>query len=78
MPLADPWVLWVFGRVGQGYGDKPSLEGVEGGSVDGGETSEEVPAAYPGEALDLSLGASMIIYTRTNLIIGCVIPEGDG
>jgi hypothetical protein len=36
--LADPRVLWVFGGVGQGYGDKPSLGGPEGHSVDASES----------------------------------------
>jgi hypothetical protein len=47
--LADLRILWAFVGVGQGYRDEPSLEGPEGGSVDACETSEEVPAARPGE-----------------------------
>ena len=51
MPLADVGILWVFVRVGQRHEDHPPFEGPEGVSVDACETSEEVPAACPREAL---------------------------
>jgi hypothetical protein len=57
--LADLGVLWIFVGVGQGYRDEPSLESSESASVDACKTSEEVPAACPGEALYLTLIPSL-------------------
>ena len=38
--LADLGVLWIFVGIGQGYRDEPSLEGLEGASVDASQTEQ--------------------------------------
>ena len=57
--LTDLGIVRIDVRVSQGYGNKPTLERPEGGSVDASETSQEIPAAYPGESLDPSPDATM-------------------
>ena len=63
--LADLRVLWVFVGVGQGYRDEPSLEGLECGSIDACQTSEEMPTAFPGEAPYSICGTSTTTPTGT-------------
>ncbi len=63
--LAEIGVLWIFVGVGQGYRDEPSLEGPEGAAVDASETSQEISAAWPGEAPYPSPDSSSMIRMRS-------------
>ena len=74
--LADLRVLWIFVGVGQGYGDEPSLEVLECGSIDACKTSEEVPAAFPGEAPYPISYASTTTPTGTEPVTSLGILEG--
>ena len=68
VPLAEFGILWKFVGVGQGHRDEPSLEGLECGSIDASQASEEVPAAFPGEAPYLLSKASTTTPTGTELV----------
>ncbi len=74
--LTDLGICWVFVGVGQSYGDEPSLEGLECGSIDARQTPEEVPAAFPGETPYPVSDASTTTPTGTEPVTGLGIPEG--
>lgn len=46
-------------RIGQGYGEDPTLVSPEGGAVDASHTTQEIPATGPGESPDLSPDTSI-------------------
>ena len=64
-------------RIGKRYGDKPPLGGPQGPTVDACKMSKEVPAAFPGEPIHLSLRTTTMSYLGTYMISGSVILEGD-
>jgi hypothetical protein len=74
--LAEFRVLWIFVGVGQGYRDEPSVEGLECGSIDACKTSEEVCAAFPGEAPYPISDASTTTPTGTEAVTSLGILEG--
>src|SRR5215217_7603126 len=73
--LAELRVLWIFVGVGQGYGDEPSLEGLECGSIDASQTFEEVPAACLGETPYPIFAASSETPMRTEPVTSLGILE---
>jgi hypothetical protein len=75
--LADLSVLWIFVGVGQGYRDEPSLEVLEGASVDASQTEQEIPSACPGEAPYPVSGTSTVTLRRTELILSNGLLEGE-
>jgi hypothetical protein len=74
--LAEFRVLWIFVGVGQGFRDEPSVEGLECGSIDACKTSEEVCAAFPGEAPYPISDASTTTPTGTEAVTSLGILEG--
>jgi hypothetical protein len=76
VPLAEFGFLWPFMRVGQGYRDEPPLGRPEGASVDARQTSEEICAAFPGEAPYSISDAPTTTLTRTEPITCLGILEG--
>ncbi len=77
MTLADLGIFRVFVGIGKGYGDKPPLESSEGSAVDACKMSQEVPAAFPGEPIHLSLRTTTMTCTGIVLPPGLVIFNGD-
>jgi hypothetical protein len=75
--LAEFGVLWIFVGVGQGYRDELSLERPECASVDASKTSEEVPAACPGEAPYPISDASTATPTSPEPVLGNRILKGE-
>ena len=69
MVLADLRVIWIFVRIGQRHEDHPPPEGAP---VDARQTSEEVPAACPGEAPYPVSDASTVTLRKTELILSNV------
>ena len=76
--LAEFGILWVFPRVGQRNEDDASLEGLECVSVDTSQASEEVPAAFPGEAPYPISDASTTTPTGSEPVTGLDLFEGEG
>jgi hypothetical protein len=75
--LAEFRIIWVFMRVSQRHEDDASFEGPEGASVDASKTSEEVCAAYPGEALYPVSDTSATTRRRTEAVTGLSVLEGE-
>jgi hypothetical protein len=66
--LTEFGILWEVLRLGQRHEDNPSSEGPEGVSVDCRQTSEEIPAAFPGETPHPISEASTAMPLRTELV----------
>jgi hypothetical protein len=64
-------------QVGQRHEDEPSLEGPEGATVDASETSQEISAACPGEALYPISDAPTATRTSTEPVLGSGVLEGE-
>ncbi len=75
--LANLRGLWIFVRVGQGYRDESSLEGLERSSVDASQTEQEVPSACLGETPYLISGASSETLTKPEPVTCLGILEGE-
>jgi hypothetical protein len=75
--LAEFGIIWIFVGVGQRHEDHPPLEGPECPSVDGGQTSEEICAACPREALYPVSNTSTTTRRRIPVVPGCGVLEGE-
>ena len=64
-------------RIGEGYGDEPSLEGSKCTAVDACESPQEVPAASLGETSYLTSDTSRTIYVGMYLITCSVLLDGE-
>ena len=74
--FAEFGIIWVFVRIGQRHEDHPPFECLEGTSVDASQTSEEIPAACPGEAPYPVFDAPTAAPMRTLPVAGSSVLEG--
>ena len=74
---ADLGICWVLLGVCQRHEDHLPPEGLERGSIDACKTSEEVCAAFPGEAPYPISDASTATPMRTELVLGSGVLEGE-